>query len=134
MNTATQAIGQRLVELCKQGQNLDAINDLYADNVVSVEASQMPGGDNCPGGFARTVEGIDQIRAKNQWWIENHQVHSGSCDGPFPHEPDRFAVVFKYDVTFKPASQRMAMEEVGLYTVADGKIVKEEFFYAMPGQ
>jgi ketosteroid isomerase-like protein len=29
------------------------------------------------------------------------------------------------------AGQRMQMEEVGLYTVEDGKIVREEFFYSV---
>ena len=51
--------------------------------------------------------------------------------GPFPHGNDRFCVMFDYDVTNKPSGQRFQMEEVGLYTVADGKISKEEFFYAM---
>ena len=27
--------------------------------------------------------------------------------------------------------KRMKLEEAGLYTVKDGKVVKEEFFYAM---
>jgi hypothetical protein len=29
------------------------------------------------------------------------------------------------------AGQRMRMEEVGMYTVQGGKIVREEFFYTM---
>jgi hypothetical protein len=51
--------------------------------------------------------------------------------GPFPHGEDRFCVMFRYDVTNKPRSQRFEIEEVALYTVADGKIVTEEFFYSM---
>ena len=52
----------------------------------------------------------------------------------FPIHPngDRFAVAFSYDMTPKAgpmAGRRMQMEEVGLYTVADEKIVKEDFFY-----
>jgi hypothetical protein len=35
------------------------------------------------------------------------------------------------DVTFKGSGQRMQLDEVGLYTVKDGRIVREEFFYAM---
>ena len=41
-----------------------------------------------------------------------------------------------YDVTAKVgprAGQRMKMEEAGLYTVKNGKIVQEEFFYSMGG-
>jgi ketosteroid isomerase-like protein len=40
-------------------------------------------------------------------------------------------VRFKYDVTPKHTGKRMTMDETGLYTVRDGKIVKEEFFYTM---
>jgi hypothetical protein len=44
---------------------------------------------------------------------------------------NRFVVGFKYDVTFKQSGQRMVMDEVGLYTIEHGKIVREEFFYSM---
>ena len=35
----------------------------------------------------------------------------------------------EFDVTFKPSGKRERMEEVGLYTVDNGKIVREHFFY-----
>ena len=65
-------------------------------------------------------------------WNENHQVHSAKVEGPFPHN-DRFAVKFNYDVTAKDGPQkgkRFQMEEIGIYTVKNGKIVREEFFYS----
>lgn len=37
---------------------------------------------------------------------------------------------FEYETTFKPTGLRSTMKEMAKYTVADGKIVKEEFFYA----
>jgi len=43
----------------------------------------------------------------------------------------RFILRFKYDVTPKQTGKRMTLDETGLYTVRDGKIIKEEFFYAM---
>ena len=52
-------------------------------------------------------------------------------EGPFPHGSDRFAVYFKYDVTNKPSGRRMQMNEIGLFTVRNGKVSKEEFFYDM---
>jgi hypothetical protein len=48
--------------------------------------------------------------------------------GPWTHG-DRIVVGFQYDVTNKPSRKRMKMDEVGLYTVRNGKIVREEFFY-----
>ena len=122
----TKQIGKTLVDLCNQGKNLEAIDSLYSKDVVSVEAVGSP---ESP----REAKGIDQIRAKNRWWSENHEVHSGKAEGPFPHE-DRFAVKFAYDVTPKSGKmkgKRFQMNEVGIYTVKNGKIVREEFFYDM---
>ncbi|MGD2045422.1 MAG: nuclear transport factor 2 family protein [Gemmatimonadota bacterium] len=118
-------IGERLVDLVKQGKNLDAIYELYGKDIASIEAADSPTG----GG--RVSEGVDAVKAKNEWWAANHEVHSSSVKGPFPHGEDRFAVIYTLDVTNKPSGQKFTMEEVALYTVADGKIVKEEFFYSM---
>lgn len=120
----TQEIGTKLVQLCQQGQNMQAIEQLYSPDVVSVEAAAMP---NMPA----EQRGLQAVLGKNKWWGENHTVHAAQCEGPYPHG-DRFAVKFAYDVTNKQSGQRFKMDEVGLYTVKDGKIVREEFFYATP--
>lgn len=119
----TMEVGNKLVELCKQGQNLQAIDTLYSPDIVSVEAVAMP--DN-----PAEMSGIEAIKGKNKWWLDNHEVHSASCEGPCSNG-DRFAVRFKFDVTNKPSQRRMQMDEIGLYTVKNGKIAREEFFYAM---
>lgn len=54
-------------------------------------------------------------------------------EGPWPHGDDRFAVRFTYDITNKPSGMRMQMDEIGVFTVADGKVVREEFFYPPMG-
>ena len=67
------------------------------------------------------------------WWLKSHEIHSDEARGPFPHG-DRFIVYFKFDVTPKEGAmkgKRMQMDEAGLYTVKNGKIVEEEFFYHM---
>lgn len=119
----SKQIGTRLVELCRQGKNIEAVESLYADDAVSVEATE--GGDQ----FPREVSGKSAILEKNRWWGANHEVHSGEAEGPFPHGDDRFAVVYRYDVTHKPSGQRMQMDEVAIYRVAGGKIAREEFYY-----
>jgi ketosteroid isomerase-like protein len=68
------------------------------------------------------------VKGKGEWWLANHEIHSASVTGPWPHG-DRFVVGFQYDVTNKPSGKRMKMDEVGVYTVRNGKIVREEFFY-----
>ena len=122
---SAKEVGEKLVAFCKEGKNLESINTLYADDVVSVEAAEAPG-------MERETKGLEGVRKKNQWWTENNEVHEGSVEGPFPHGDDRFAVIFRYDVTFKPNGQRSKMEEVGIFTLnADGKVVREEFYYSM---
>lgn len=93
----------------------------YADDAVSVESFAPPGAD-------KASQGMAAIQAKGEWWRANHEVHSFSVTGPWPHE-DRFIVGFQFDVTHKPSGQRMKMEEMALYTVQNGLIVREEFFY-----
>ena len=124
----TLAVGKKLVELVRKGAILEAVDTLYDKNIVSIEAVEGPG-------MPRRMEGIDAIRGKNEWWVNNHEIHGSELDGPWPHG-DRFIVRYKLDVTGKDgpmAGKRMMMEEAGLYTVKDGKIVQEEFFYNMGG-
>ena len=42
---------------------------------------------------------------------------------------DQFALRFKFDITPKATGERATMDEVGLYTVKDGKITEERFYY-----
>ena len=50
-------------------------------------------------------------------------------EGPWVNG-DRFVVRFKMDVTFKQSGQRFVMDETALYTIKDGKIAEEAFFYS----
>ena len=117
-------VGEKLVELCRQGENVQAVATLYDKDIVSVEA--MSGPD-----MPAETRGVDAVRQKNEWWIENHGVHSVNIQGPFPHG-DRFAVLYEYDITPKAGpmkDQRTKMQEIAVYEVRNGKIVREEFFY-----
>ena len=117
----TQEIGKRYVTLCQQGKSDVCLDELYAKNAVSVEAAPVPGGE-------RMAKGLDAIKAKGKGWSDSHIVHKAEVSGPFPNE-NRFAVHFVFDVTDKQSGQRSTMDEVGLFTVENGKITREEFFY-----
>lgn len=117
----TVEIGRKYVALSREGKRAEILESLFAQEVVSVEAVAPPGGD-------RTTKGLDGVRGKSKWWTENNILHSAEVFGPYPHD-DRFAVRFLLDVTNKPSGERRKVDEIGLFTVADGKITREEFFY-----
>ena len=56
-----------------------------------------------------------------------HEIHSVEVEGPYVNG-NQFVVRFTMDVTPK-GGQRMQKDEMGVYTLADGKIVEERFFY-----
>ena len=119
----TKQVADSLVKLCSQGKFEEAVKTFYSPEIVSVEATPPPG-------QSRETKGLPAVIAKNEWWIANHEVHSAKVEGPLV-AGSHLAVVFKLDVTFKPQGKRFQMEEIGVYKVAESKVVYEEFFYTM---
>jgi ketosteroid isomerase-like protein len=115
----TQDLAHDLVALCKEGKFDEAGEKYWAEDVLSVE----PMGDNAES------RGKAAAKAKGEWWSGAHEVHGVTVEGPYVHG-DEFAVRFKMDITQKDTGQRLTMDEVALYTVEDGKIAEERFFYS----
>lgn len=116
---------QTLTHYCQTGQEDKGMDELYAQDCVSIEALEMP---DSPMGQVAT--GLDAIRKKGEWWAANNEVHSNTAEGPFLHGEDSFSLIFDMDVTDKASGHRMQMKEVGHYTVnADGQIIREAFYY-----
>ncbi|MFN3643826.1 MAG: SnoaL-like domain-containing protein [Gemmobacter sp.] len=115
-------IAAELVARCREGRETENLARLYAPDAVSVEGADMSG-------QGAETRGLDGIMAKHQWWESAHIIHGGAVEGPFTHQPDRFAVIFDMDVENRQTGQRVQMREVAIYTVADGRIVREEFCY-----
>jgi SnoaL-like domain len=122
----TEQVAQKVVELVRRQAWHEALDTLYDKNIVSVEARTMDGSspERC---------GIDKVREKADWWLQNMQVHSFKANGPFVAH-DRFVVQYDADVTDKSSKKRFQLSEVGVYTVKDGKIVREEFLPLVGGK
>ncbi len=118
----TQEVADKLVSLCSEGKFLEATQALYSPDIVSLEPVARPGG-------SREAKGLEAVLAKGEWFAANHDIHSTTVEGPLV-AGSHFAVTFKLEITFKPENKRFTMEEIGVYKVADGKVVHEEFFYA----
>ncbi len=115
---STQDIADDLVALCKAGKFDEAGEKYWSDDVRSIEAA----------GDAVESRGKAAARGKGEWWANAHIVHAVDVAGPYVNG-DQFAVRFTIDQTVKETGQRMTMDEVGLYTLKDGKIAEERFFY-----
>jgi|SRR5690242_1066836 hypothetical protein len=116
---STEEIAKKVVELVRKQAWYEALDDLYDNDVVSVEASGMSG-------ESPETRGKEGVRRKIDWWVTAMEVHSFNASEPFVAH-DRFVVQYDADVTDKQSKQRRQMSEVGVYTVKNGKIVREEF-------
>ncbi len=118
----TQDVANRFNELAQTGQWDLVQTELYADNAVSIEpASGLATG-------MKNVEGLDAIRKKGEEFNEMVEEMHGGFSSPPVVGGNFFSVAMGMDVTMKGAG-RMKMDEIVVYEVKDGKIVKEQFFY-----
>lgn len=117
----TQEVADKLVQLCREGKNDQAIEELYADNVVSREPKGSP---------MELTEGKAAVKNKTIRWEESvKEIHSATCSDPIVAEY-HFSIVMNIDATYKEHG-RMNMSEIAVYEVKDGKIIADEFFYRM---
>lgn len=119
----TQETADRLVELCRQGQNMTAYDELFDGNAKAIEPEGLP--DN-------VTEGIDNLRKKSEAWAADlAEMHSSSISDPIV-AGNHFSISWNIDITTKSRG-RMQMEEIAVYeTNSEGKIVTERFFFALP--
>jgi hypothetical protein len=117
----TTEVGKKYVAFCREGKFDACLQELYSEDAVSVEAWAPPGVD-------RVTTGLRAIQAKGEAWGRDHEIHRVELSDAFPLD-DRFAVRFVFEVTNKPSNRRSTMEEIGVFTIENGKILREEFFY-----
>lgn len=116
----TKEVAARFHELAQTGQWDQVQNELYGENAVSIEPAHSPG--------LQSVEGMEAIRAKGKQFGEMiEELHSAYSNEPIV-AGNHFALTMGMDITMKGMG-RMQMDEVAVYEVKDGKIVKEQFFY-----
>ena len=116
----TTEVAARFDELAKEG-NWDKIQDeLFADNAESIEPPTSPG--------LQSVKGLAAIKEKGKQFNEMvEEMHDGYSTDPIV-AGNHFSVAMGLDATMKGMG-RTRMDEIAVYEVKDGKIVKEQFFY-----
>jgi ketosteroid isomerase-like protein len=116
----TQEVANRMSELFKENRWDLVQEELFADNAVSIEPPHSPG--------LKTVEGKAAIKKKGEDFNSTvEEVHGGHVSDLLVGG-NYISCAMGMDVTLKGMG-RMKMDEIALYEVKDGKIVREQFFY-----
>lgn len=113
-------VAHRLVDLCREGKNVEAINELYDENVVSLEPEGSPMG-------GKTVGKSAVLGNTNDWYNSVQEIHSAYISDPIV-SGNFFACAMDIDATYKERG-RNEMSELGVFEVKNGKIVTTQFFY-----
>jgi hypothetical protein len=114
-----QEVANRLVELCRKGQMLEAQQELYADEIISIEPANNP---------MPLTTGLEAVIAKGKHFASTiEERHGGSFGDPIIGG-NYFSMACSLDATFKERG-RMQINEICVFGVKDGKVISEQFFY-----
>lgn len=116
---STQEIANKLADLCRKGDYETIYQELYSPACVSIEPK---------GAMMEVCEGLEAMAAKGKAWNESMEEFHGSSVGEPIVAGNHFSMTMMMDATFKGRG-REKMNELCVYEVQDGKIVKEQFFY-----
>lgn len=118
----TQDVANRFNELAQTGQWDKIQDELYADNAISIEPAHAAA-MGLP-----NAEGMEAIKKKGKAFNELvEEMHGGYSTAPVIGGKF-FSIGMGMDVTMKGVG-RTKMDEVAVYEVKDGKIIKEQFFF-----
>ncbi len=116
----TKEVAARLSQLFKEFKWTEAQEELFSPDAESVEPAHAQG--------LQTVKGIDAIKKKGEDFDSMVEEMHGGWVGDAVVGGNFIALPMGMDVTMKGAG-RVQIEEICVYEVKDGKIVKEQFFY-----
>jgi hypothetical protein len=116
----TQEVATRFNELAQQEKWFDIQDELFADNVRSVDPPESP--------YFGYAEGKKAVRKKGEDFVSGiTEVHHLSTTAPIV-VGNHFAVGREVDIT-REGFGRIQINEIMLYEVKDGEIVLEQFIY-----
>ena len=116
----TQEVAARFNELAGQEKWFEIQDELFADNVRSVEPPNSP--------YFRYAEGKSPVRKKGEEFVKKIREFHGAYTTQPVIGGNHFAVGRGMDITVEGFG-RIKIDQVMLYEVKDGQIVLEQFFY-----
>jgi ketosteroid isomerase-like protein len=116
----TQEIADRFYELAQQENWFGIQDEFFSDDVKSIEPEGSP--------YFGYAEGKGAVRKKGEDFVSRiESVHGLRTTAPIV-AGNHFVVGREKDITVRPHG-RININQVMLYEVRDGRIVKEQFFY-----
>jgi hypothetical protein len=116
----TQEIAARFNELAKQEKWFEIQDELFAENVRSIDPPNSP--------YFGYAEGKAPVRKKGEDFVKNiREFHGASTTEPVIGG-NHFAVGREVDITVQDFG-RIQINQIMMYEVKDGAIVLEQFFY-----
>jgi len=116
----TQEVAARFNELAQQEKWFEIQDELFADNVRSIDPPNSR--------YFGYAEGKAPVRKKGEDFVAKVTDFHGAHTTPPLVSGNHFAVGRSVDITTKDFG-RIKIEEIMLYEVKDGQIVLEQFFY-----
>jgi hypothetical protein len=120
---STQQIADRFYELSQEGKWMEIQEELFSDSAKSIEPDHVAQQGGLP-----SVQGRDALKKKAENFQNSVQEMHGGYSGKPIVAGNHFAVAMGIDATMNGIG-RMKMDEIAVYEVKDGKIVKEQFFF-----
>jgi hypothetical protein len=122
---SVRTIAEKYMELCGQGKHFDFMRAFYAPEMVSVE------------GDGREFAGKEKVIHKSEVFQGDNTIHGQDLRGPFflgdaDANSGQFGVYAAIEFSPKTGGERVTHEEVGIYTVKNGAVTREEFYYEGP--
>jgi hypothetical protein len=120
----TQEVANRYHELATQGKWFEIQDELFADDVKSIEPADAP----IRYRYLKNAEGKANVRKKAEEWVSRvENVYSQYFSEPVVGG-SHFALAWGIDADVAGLGRRK-IDEIMLYEVKDGRIVLEQFFY-----
>ena len=116
----TQEVAGRFNELAQQGQWFQIQDELFAENIRSVDPEKSP--------YFGYAEGKASVRKKGMDWVAKVKEGHGAIVTSPVVAANHFAVGYSFDITTEDFG-RIQINEIMLYEVQNGQIVLEQFFY-----
>jgi hypothetical protein len=112
---STPTVAARLIQLCKEGKFLEAQQELYDTDIISID----------PDG-SKTVGASNMHEKERQFLAKVERFHSIEWSSPLI-AGSYFTTTLKMEIEFKKIGN-INIEEVCVYQVRNDKIVFEQFF------